>query len=73
MNGGGNGEFDGAIVLAKTRNSSGALLATPGTPSISWSGGGGNGLYYDSCWINSALANTVSGGYPILSFRELGQ
>jgi hypothetical protein len=73
MNGGGNGEFDGAIVLAKTHNSSGALLATPGTPSISWSGGGGNGLYYDSCWINSALANTVSGGYPILSFRELGQ
>jgi Tfp pilus assembly protein PilX len=68
--GGGNSEFDGAIFVAKTRNASGNLLSTLGVPSVSWGGGGGNGIHYDHCWINNSLGG---GGLPmkVLSFREV--
>jgi hypothetical protein len=68
--GGGNNEFDGAIFVAKTRNASGNLLSALGAPSVSWGGGGGNGIHYDHCWINNSLGG---GGLPmkVLSFREV--
>jgi hypothetical protein len=68
--GGGNNQFDGAIFIAKTRDSSGNLLSTLGAPSVNWGGGGGDGIHYDHCWINSALSG---GGLPVkvLSFREI--
>ena len=69
-NGGGNNEFDGAVLVAKTLNAAGQPLATLGAPVVNWAGGGGNGVYYDSCWI----ANASSGvNYAVLSFRELSQ
>jgi hypothetical protein len=62
-------EFDGAILVAKTRDK-GNLLSSLGTPSVDWSGGTGNGMYYDSCWINNAAA---ASSYQVLSFREIPQ
>jgi len=67
--GGGNGEIDGSIFLANTRSTTGALLPSLGPTSIGWSGGGGNGVYYNSCWVSSAQ-NAVS-KYSVLSFREV--
>jgi hypothetical protein len=68
--GGGNNEFDGAIFVAKTKDTLGNELATLGAPTVNWGGGGGNGIHYDHCWINSAL---IGGGLPVkvLSFREI--
>ena len=69
-NGGGNNEFDGAVLVAKTLDSAGNPLAALGTPTLNWTGGGGNGVFYDSCWINNATAGVT---YKVLSFREIGQ
>jgi hypothetical protein len=70
QNGGGNNEFDGAVLVAKTLNSSGQLLTTLGTPLLNWNGGGGNGVFYDSCWVNNATSGLT---YKVLSFREIAR
>jgi hypothetical protein len=62
--GGGNGEFDGAT----TRDSNGNQLSNFGTANFDISGGGGNGIYYNSCWIKKATQPTT---YQVLSFREI--
>ncbi len=67
-NGGGNNSFNGAIYAATTKNAAGVELATLGTVNFDISGGGGNGVNYNSCWINQA--NQVT-SYQIQSFREL--
>jgi hypothetical protein len=69
-NGGGNNEYDGAMLVAKTLDASGRPLATLGAPVVNWNGGGGNGVYYDSCWIANA---TKGANYQVLAFRELSQ
>jgi hypothetical protein len=69
-NGGGNNEFDGAVLVAKTLDASGNQLTTLGQPILDWNGGGGNGVYYDSCWINSATSGLT---YKVLGFREISQ
>jgi hypothetical protein len=69
-NGGGNNEFDGAVLVAKTLDAAGRPLATLGQPSLNWNGGGGNGVYYDSCWINNATSGLT---YKVLAFREISQ
>jgi hypothetical protein len=66
--GGGNNAYNGAVFIAKTRNSGGNLLATLGTPIFNWSGGGGNGIAYNSCSINNATNNQT---YRVLSFHEV--
>lgn len=68
--GGGNGEFDGAIYVATIRDASGNLLSDLGTVNFDISGGGGNGIYYNSCWIDKAEEPPT---YLILSFREISQ
>lgn len=68
--GGGSNEFDGAVIVAQTLDAAGKPLAALGTPVLNWSGGGGNGIFYDSCWINNATAGVT---YKVLSFRELAQ
>src|SRR5262249_1699855 len=65
--GGGNNEFDGAIFVASTKNASGQTLASFGNVGFDISGGGGNGVYYNSCWINHA---NQPPSYKVLSFRE---
>jgi len=47
------------------------LLPTdkPGGSTLDWSGGGGNGVHYNSCNItNASNANAI---YRVLSFREV--
>jgi hypothetical protein len=68
--GGGNNEFDGAVLVAKTLDATGQPLATLAAPILNWNGGGGNGVYYDSCWINNATAGLT---YKVLAFREISQ
>jgi hypothetical protein len=67
-NGGGNGEFDGAIFVATTRNASGVQLPNFGLVNYDISGGGGNGVYYNSCWIKNVQQPPT---YKVLSFREI--
>ena len=50
MNGGGNGQINGAVWIANTTG--GAL----GSPVAAWSGGGGNGIRYNHCWADDLLA-----------------
>jgi len=66
--GGGNGEFDGAVFVATTRDASGNQLPTLGSVNFDISGGGGNGIYYNSCWIKQVNQPPT---YKVLSFREV--
>lgn len=68
--GGGNNSYNGAFFVANTRDSSGNLLSTLGTPTFNWSGGGGNGISYNSCAINNATSNQT---YRVLSYHEIPQ
>jgi hypothetical protein len=74
VNGDDNGgnEFDGAIFVAKTRDALGNELAALGqaTFGITPGDGGGSGINYNSCWINSAQPVL---SYKALSYREIGQ
>ena len=66
--GGGSGSFNGALLIAKIYDSSGNLLPSNGSPIVSWAGGGGNGIKYDSCWTNN-LPNGFY--YTRLSFHDV--
>ncbi len=67
VSGGGSNEYDGAVLIAKTRDSSGNLLSSLGSTYLDWSGGGGNGVYYSSgCVSNSSTLTT----YRVLAYRE---
>jgi PilX N-terminal len=52
--GGGNGGFNGSVFLAKTKSSASPYseLATLGSPTIGWNGGGNSFIQYNSCWAN---------------------
>jgi hypothetical protein len=67
-NGGGSGEFDGAIFVATTRAPTGAQLASFGQTNYDITGGGGNGIYFNSCWIKQSQKPPT---YKVLSFREV--
>src|SRR6266853_1292473 len=66
-NGGGNGEFDGAIFAATTRDANGNQLPNFGSVNFDITGGGGNGIYYNSCWINRVQQPP---SYQVLSYQE---
>jgi len=67
QNGGGNGQFNGAIFVA---NTAGNPPGTYGPADFTINGGGGNGVYYNSCWIkNSEKPVTLQ----VLSFHEIAQ
>jgi hypothetical protein len=67
-NGGGNNSFNGAIYVATIWDASHNLLNNFGPVSYDISGGGGNGVYYDSCWIKASQQPAT---YQVLSFREI--
>lgn len=67
--GGGNAGFNGAIFVATTKDSSGNELSSLGNVNFGISGGGGNGIYYDNCWINNSQNNFRK--FTVLSFREI--
>jgi len=55
--GGGNPEIDGTVFVAKIWDNftDKNLLAANGSPSFDWNGGGGNGIYYDHCWVQNLI------------------
>jgi hypothetical protein len=67
---GGNGEYDGGIFVAQTLNTTPpyAPLTTIGTANFDASNAGGNGIFYNSCWINTALQPP---SFQVLSFHEI--
>ena len=67
-NGGGSGEFDGTVFVANTRNATGGQLSSFGSVNFDITGGGGNGIYFNSCWIKQAQRPPT---YKVLSFREI--
>jgi hypothetical protein len=71
-----NGEIDGAILVAKTRDSSGKLLPDPNLGSASFKSdpnGGGLGVYYSSCWINAVAGHQKPTTYKVLSYHQISQ
>jgi hypothetical protein len=72
-NGGGNGTMNGSIVVANMNDVNGVPISLgynnpPGSPSITWNGGGNASIQYDTCWIN-ALSQSFT--YRVLAQREL--
>jgi len=65
QNGGGNGQFNGAIFVA---NTAGNPPGTYGPADFTINGGGGNGVYYNSCWIQNSQKPVT---YQVLSFHEI--
>lgn len=72
QNGSGNGQFNGAIFVADITNSGCAADQTHcyGPSDFTINGGGGNGIYYNSCWVNH-VQRAVS--YTVLSSNEISQ
>jgi hypothetical protein len=66
--GGGNANFNGTVFLAKTHSSTPPYpeLATLASPLISWNGGGGATVQYNSCWAN--VGNKLR--YGVIAMRE---
>jgi hypothetical protein len=63
----GNGLINGAVLVARTVDSSGASVRFS-------SGSEGGGIYYSSCLIKSAINNAQAPlPYKVLSFREIPQ
>jgi hypothetical protein len=71
VSGGGNGTVSGAVFVGRTLDSSGNPLpsgSAPGSPTVDWSGGGGNGIQFDSCYTTS-MNNLLY--YQQLALHEL--
>lgn len=68
IGGGGAGEIFGQVFIAKTNSSVSPYpqLATLGSPSFSWSGGGKATINYNSCW--AGVGNTMH--YLVVASRE---
>ena len=57
FSGGGGGTINGSVLVAKTKDpTTGATLSQLGSPVLDWSGGGGNGIFYDHCWADAMLS-----------------
>jgi hypothetical protein len=59
--GGGNGSIVGTVLIAKifpdsTHHAPSDLLASNGSPTINWNGGGGNSITYDHCWVDRTMS-----------------
>ncbi len=68
---GGSGQFNGAVFLATTVDSSGNPLSSLGSPNFDFTtSSGSNGIYYSSCWIQASMPGM---GYKVLSFHEIAQ
>jgi len=65
----GQGQINGAMLIANTRDSLGNLLSALGPASFTQTGGG-NGIRYSSNWVNAAQRMLP---YQVLSFREISQ
>jgi hypothetical protein len=68
----GLGQFQGAMLIAQTRDINLNILTNFGPASFSQTGttSSGYGVYYSSCWINYVQPQL---SYKVLSFREIPQ
>jgi hypothetical protein len=64
-----NGQINGAVLVANTKDSAGNLLKTLGPASYNQTGGG-NGIQYGSSWFGKVQTLAP---YQVLSFREIQQ
>jgi hypothetical protein len=67
-NGGGSGSINGVALVAHSTDDTGNLLGAMASPLVDWSGGGGNGIHYNSCWAN-IMNNRFS--LTVIATREL--
>jgi hypothetical protein len=69
--GGGNPQIDGTVFVAKIWDNytDKNLLGALGSPTFDWNGGGGNGIYYDHCWVQNMIPMVPY--YPPPSTRPL--
>lgn len=67
--GGGSNQYNGGMIVAQTVNPvTGVALASLGSPTFNWSGGGGNGIYYSSSCLQS---NDYLADFRIVTSHEL--
>jgi hypothetical protein len=54
VKGGGGGQVNGSVFIANTNSQTApyAQLATLGSPTLNWNGGGSNFIQYNSCWAD---------------------
>jgi hypothetical protein len=54
VKGGGGGQVNGEVLIANTNSHTAPFgqLATLGSPSLNWTGGGSNFIQYNSCWAD---------------------
>lgn len=74
---GGSGVINGAMLVARTRDTSGNLLPGPnlGYSYVNFNNGssmGGVGINYSNCWVQKSQPVARS-NYKVLSFHEIGQ
>jgi hypothetical protein len=74
FNGGGNGEINGAILVANLFDNPGLGglplpdSSPPGIPTFEWNGGGTNFVQFDTCKILNAFKNAA---YRLVAMREV--
>jgi hypothetical protein len=68
VKGGGGGQVNGEVLIANTNSHSAPYgqLATLGSPTLNWTGGGSNFIQYNSCWADyGSFIN-----YQLIASRE---
>jgi Tfp pilus assembly protein PilX len=68
VHGGGGGQVNGEVLIANTNSHSAPYgqLATLGSPTLNWTGGGSNFIQYNSCWADyGSFIN-----YQLIASRE---
>jgi hypothetical protein len=68
VKGGGGGQVNGEVLIANTNshNAPYGQLATLGSPTLNWTGGGSNFIQYNSCWAN--FGDSIQ--YQLVASRE---
>jgi hypothetical protein len=80
--GGGGGTIVGTVFVAKifpdpTHHADSDRLASLGSPTVNWNGGGGNSILYDHCWVDNVMSHVPNTSWlylnplKLLSFRNL--
>jgi hypothetical protein len=68
VHGGGGGQVNGEVLIANTNSHTAPYgqLATLGSPTLNWTGGGSNFIQYNSCWADyGSFIN-----YQLIASRE---
>jgi hypothetical protein len=68
VHGGGGGQVNGEVLIANTNShiSPYPQLATLGSPTLNWTGGGSNFIQYNSCWAD--FGSSIQ--YQLIASRE---